>query len=188
MKTGPVVLFPTLQCRRFGGESFPYSETNGLIHELIRLQGTSQSLLNAFIASKVVHKENRTYTRAEILSWLSLSYTSMATNADQWKWHQRHIYTVSTKAMFSCLTKLFYCDSYWPTKQRKSENILQYSSIALPACLSVCSLVCLFAFSSSTGKSPPTNSQVNVLKCTVSHMIRFSSSCQTSDQSLAKWP
>ena len=33
-----------------------------------------------------MHKENAC-TRGEILSQLSLSYTPIATNADQWKWH-----------------------------------------------------------------------------------------------------
>ena len=53
-----------------------------------------------------MHKENGACTRGEILSRLSLSYKSMATNADQWKWRQIRISSVSTS---SDLTSAPYC-------------------------------------------------------------------------------
>ena len=42
-----------------------------------------------------MHKENGACTRGEFLSRLSLSYTSMATKADQLKWRQIRISAVS---------------------------------------------------------------------------------------------
>ena len=39
-----------------------------------------------------MHKENGACTRGEILSRLSLSYTSIVTNANQWKWRQSDVF------------------------------------------------------------------------------------------------
>ena len=41
-----------------------------------------------------MHKENGARTGGKILSRLSVCYTSMTTNADQWKWRQIRISAV----------------------------------------------------------------------------------------------
>ena len=58
-------------------------------------QETQILSLNAFVATSVLHQENGACTRGEILSRLSLIYTSMATNVDQRKWRQTRIFALS---------------------------------------------------------------------------------------------